>query len=100
MNVGEAKNVPSNAKICKNGMDKTENYAISYVNGTLKVTPRDIADAQIDMKQTEYVYNESAHNPKPIVMINGKELLNGTDFELSYANNVNCGTATVTINGK
>ena len=42
----------------QNGMDKTENYAISYVNGTLKVTPRDIADAQIDMKQTEYVYNE------------------------------------------
>ena len=74
MNVGEAKNVPSNAKICKNGMDKTENYAISYVNGTLKVTPRDIADAQIDMKQTEYVYNESAHNPKPSVMINGKEV--------------------------
>lgn len=99
-NAGNTENVPHNAKICGNGTDKTKNYAISYANGTLKVTPRDIADAQIDMKQTEYVYNESAHNPKPIVMINGKELLNGTDFELSYANNVNCGTATVTINGK
>lgn len=99
-NAGETENVPSNAKIRKNGMDKTGNYAISYVNGTLKVTPRDIADAQIDMKQTEYVYDESAHNPKPIVMINGKELLKGMDFELSYANNVNRGTAMVTISGK
>lgn len=99
-NVGNAENVPHNAKICGNGTDKTKNYAISYANGTLKVTPRDIADAQIDMKQTEYVYDESAHNPKPIVMINGKELLKGTDFELSYANNVNRGTATVTITGK
>lgn len=97
---GEMSNVPSGAKISRNDTDKTGNYAITYVNGTLKVTPRDIADAQIDMKQTEYVYNESAHNPKPIVMINGKELLKGTDFELSYANNVNCGTATVTISGK
>lgn len=97
---GEMSNVPSGAKISRNDTDKTGNYAITYVNGALKVTPRDIADAQIDMKQTEYVYNESAHNPKPIVMINGKELLNGTDFELSYANNVNCGTATVTISGK
>lgn len=96
----EMSNVPSDAKISRNDTDRTENYAITYVNGTLKVTPRDIADAQIDMKQTEYVYDESAHNPKPIVMINGKELLNGTDFELSYANNVNRGTATVTISGK
>mgnify|MGYP000273150219 FL=1 len=57
---GEMSNVPSGAKISRNDTDKTGNYAITYVNGTLKVTPRDIADAQIDMKQTEYVYNESA----------------------------------------
>lgn len=99
-NAGETENAPSNAKIRKNGMDKTGNYAISYVNGTLKVTPRDIADAQIDMKQTEYVYDGVEHNPKPIIAIDNKTLKINVDYELSYTNNRDCGAGTVTISGK
>ena len=86
-NAGNAENVPHNAKICGNGTDKTKNYAISYANGTLKVTPRDIADAQIDMKQTEYVYDGVEHNPKPIIAIDNKTLKINVDYELSYTNN-------------
>ena len=99
-NAGNAENVPHNAKICGNGTDKTKNYAISYVNGTLKVTPRDIADAQIDMKQTEYVYDGVEHNPKPIIAIDNKTLKINVDYELSYTNNRDCGAGTVTITGK
>lgn len=99
-NAGNAENVPHNAKICGNGTDKTKNYAISYANGTLKVTPRDIADAQIDMKQTEYVYDGVEHNPKPIIAIDNKTLKINVDYELSYANNRDCGAGTVTITGK
>ena len=99
-NAGNAENVPHNAKICGNGTDKTKNYAISYANGTLKVTPRDIADAQIDMKQTEYVYGGVEHNPKPIIEIDNKTLKINVDYELSYTNNRDCGAGTVTIAGK
>ena len=99
-NAGNAENVPHNAKICGNGTDKTKNYAISYANGTLKVTPRDIADAQIDMKQTEYVYDGVDHNPKPIIAIDNKTLKINADYELSYTNNRDCGAGTVTITGK
>lgn len=99
-NAGNAENVPHNAKICGNGTDKTKNYAISYANGTLKVTPRDIADAQIDMKQTEYVYGGVEHNPKPIIEIDNKTLKINVDYELSYTNNRDCGAGTVTITGK
>ncbi len=99
-NAGNAENVPHNAKICGNGTDKTKNYAISYANGTLKVTPRDIADAQIDMKQTEYVYDGVEHNPKPIIAIDNKTLKINVDYELSYTNNRDCGVGTVTITGK
>lgn len=99
-NAGNAENVPHNAKICGNGADKTKNYAISYANGTLKVTPRDIADAQIDMKQTEYVYGGVEHNPKPIIAIDNKTLKINVDYELSYTNNRDCGAGTVTITGK
>ena len=97
---GEMSNVPSDAEISRNDTDKTENYAITYVNGTLKVTPRDIADAQIDMKQTEYVYAGVEHNPKPIVAIDNKTLEIDVDYELYYTNNRDCGTGTVTISGK
>ena len=96
----EMPNVPSDAKISRNDTDKTENYAITYVNGTLKVTPRDIADAQIDMKQTEYVYDGVEHNPKPIIAIDNKTLKINVDYELSYTNNRDCGAGTVTITGK
>ena len=99
-NAGNAENVPHNAKICGNGTDKTKNYAISYANGTLKVTPRDIADAQIDMKQTEYVYGGVEHNPKPIIEIDNKTLKINVDYELSYTNNRDCGAGTVTVTGK
>lgn len=99
-NAGNAENVPHNAKICGNGTDKTKNYAISYANGTLKVTPRDIADAQIDMKQTEYVYDGVEHNPKPIIAIDNKTLKINVDYELSYTNNRDCGAGTVTITGE
>ncbi len=99
-NAGEVPNVPSNAKISRNDADKTKNYEITYANGTLKVTPRNIADAQIELRQSSFVYSEIEHNPKPIVGIDDKILENGVDYELSYTDNVNCGTATVTITGK
>ena len=97
-NAGNAENVPHNAKICGNDTDKTKNYAISYANGTLKVTPRDIADAQIDMKQT--VYGGVEHNPKPIIEIDNRTLKINVDYELSYTNNRDCGAGTVIITGK
>jgi hypothetical protein len=40
--VGSSDNVPSNAAIMDNGTDVTANYDITYVNGTLTVTAREI----------------------------------------------------------
>ena len=44
-----------------------------------------------------YVYNGSAYTPKPTVTLGDMTLREGTDYTLSYANNVNAGTATVTL---
>ena len=41
-----------------------------------------------------------AVTPKPVVKFDGKTLVEGTDYTLSYKNNVKAGTATVTITGK
>lgn len=37
--------------------------------------------------------------PDPVVIVNGTVLRNGTDYTLTFANNVNMGTATVTVTG-
>ncbi len=45
-------------------------------------------------------YTGKAVRPTPKVTLNGKELTKGTDFTLTYKNNVKAGTATVTVTGK
>lgn len=45
-------------------------------------------------------YTGVAIKPNITVSYNGKTLVNGTDYSLSYSNNLNVGTATITITGK
>ncbi|MBR3318084.1 MAG: hypothetical protein IKG21_09750, partial [Atopobiaceae bacterium] len=48
----------------------------------------------------KWVYNGKAKRPSPTVKVGGRTLQKGTDYTVSYKNNVNVGTATVTITGK
>ena len=45
-------------------------------------------------------YDGTAHEPTPNVKYSGTNLTLNTDYTLSYTNNVNAGTATVTVTGK
>ena len=47
-----------------------------------------------------YAYTGRAIEPKPTVKYNGKKLTLNTDYTLSYSNNTDPGTATLTITGK
>lgn len=62
------------------------------------ITPVDVAGATIDDIPSAD-YTGSAIAPEPGVTINGKTLVKGTDYTLSYADNVNAGTASVTVTG-
>ncbi len=63
------------------------------------VISRDIAGADISISHSEYVYTGGAIRPEVIVVFEGKNLVLGTDFEVTYENNVNVGTATITVTG-
>ena len=70
------------------------------VTASCEVTvAEDISGAQITNLQN-YVYDGSAKKSEPTVTLNGKTLSSGSDYTLSYANNINAGTATVTVTGK
>ena len=62
-------------------------------------TEVDINDAEVSgLKDTKYT--GKAITQKPTVTLNGETLVEGEDYEVSYKNNKNVGTATVTITGK
>ena len=48
---------------------------------------------------SDVTYNGKAYKPAPVVTLDGKALVAGTDFAVSYANNTNAGKATVKIVG-
>ena len=59
-----------------------------------------ISDCTISLANTSYTYTGSAIEPAVTVKDGSKVLTKGTDYTVTYSNNVNVGTATVTITGK
>ncbi len=60
-------------------------------------SPKDLSAATVTV--SDQIYNGSAHEPAPTVTLDGTTLVAGTDYTVSYGNNVNAGTATVTVTG-
>ena len=72
----------------------TELYAVwDYKN---KISIKKAKAAAIEDK----TYTGKAIKPAPVVKYNGKKLVKGTDYTVTYADNKNIGKATVTIKGK
>ena len=79
-------------------------YVIAYNNYFL-ITPETItfpvslANAGVKLSKSSYIYTGKAKKPAATVTLNGKTLAAGTDYKVSYASNVNVGTAKVTVTG-
>ncbi|MCC8044920.1 MAG: CAP domain-containing protein, partial [Clostridiales bacterium] len=101
-----------------NGTDYTLSYSNNINAGTATVTisgvgnytgsveqsftidPAAISDAAVAVASGDYVYNGTAQKPSVTVMTDSASLTEGTDYTVtSYDNNVNAGTATVTVTG-
>ncbi|MBU5480814.1 RICIN domain-containing protein [Blautia sp. MSJ-19] len=61
--------------------------------------PLDLSRATVQISNDQYVYNGKAQTPGVSVKREMIELVKDVDFKVSYSNNVNVGTATVTITG-
>ena len=89
------KTTPSNAT----GTYTQEDITVSYVYAA-DTAVRDLADCIIELEYTVTTYTGSACTPSVTVKDQDIALKAGIDYEVSYNNNVNVGTATVTISGK
>lgn len=64
-----------------------------------KSVKKEISSCSITVNANSPVYNQFAHEPE-VTVRQGKYILqNGTDYYVTYENNVNAGKATVTITG-
>lgn len=67
---------------------------------TFKITAASIAKAKVTGLKATMKYTGSAVRQSVKVTLGGKTLKNGTDYKISYKNNVNKGTAQLIIKGK
>lgn len=80
------------------------NLVPAYDSGTLKITEPDselidISDATIGGLESCYERTGSAITPAITVTLDGTVLVKDVDYTVEYANNVETGTATVTVTG-
>lgn len=71
---------------------KTTNFTIVSSSATL------FNNLAVSSSSSSMTYTGSALTPSPIVSNNGVILTQGVDYTVSYSNNINVGTAIITIN--
>ncbi|MBQ9028544.1 MAG: Ig-like domain-containing protein [Lachnospiraceae bacterium] len=75
----------------------------SAIDGAVKASAdfivKSIEDCDIELEQTTYTYDGDPKKPAVTASYKGTALKEGTDYTVSYDNNVDAGTAVVTITG-
>ena len=69
------------------------------ITKNFNIVARDISDTTIGSIPNQ-TYTGNSISALPVITYNGATLTKGTDYTLTYSNNVNVGTETVTITGK
>lgn len=66
----------------------------------VQVLPREILQEQVSLNEYDVIYNGQEQKPQVIVNVSGKALVEEQDYTLVYTNNINVGTALVSVTGK
>lgn len=80
-----------------------EDYWVEAYNdaiGYARIGRAGVNEANISLSNTTYAYDGTAKTPSVTLVYNGVRYTKGNDYTVSYSNNVEPGTATVTITGK
>ncbi len=75
-----------------------KNYYITFVGGTFTINAKTV-DAIVTVNGAPFFYNGSEQKPE-IVVKGGNTVIPANEYEISYSNNTNAGTATVIVTDK
>lgn len=92
--------ITPSAVVIKNGTeDRTANYNVTYVAGTLTITEESLTGAAVTVAvpAAGYTYDKTAKEPGVTVVLDGTTLVKGTDYTVTYNNNINAGTDTAEV---
>ena len=67
---------------------------------TFDILPGQMKDCTVSLSPTSFIYDGKAKEPSVTVTFGEETLVEGTDYDVIYENNVTIGKATVTITGK
>ena len=70
------------------------------ISKTFTIGMKNIDTCTMTLSATSFTYTGSAIQPTVTIKNGSTTLVNGTDYTLSYSNNIKAGTATVTASGK
>lgn len=76
----------------------SDSYYFGSVTGTFNIS-NTAGGMEITGYASSYTYTGNAISPDVVVMMNGRVLNRGTDYVVSYRNNVNVGMASMTVTG-
>ncbi|MBE6555028.1 MAG: hypothetical protein E7663_02170 [Ruminococcaceae bacterium] len=82
------------------GTLSADNYTISFVGADFTIQVKEVTNPTVTLDQTSYQYDGNVKEPKVTsIVVDGRTLTAGTDYTISYENNVYVGEkATVVIN--
>ena len=87
------------AKASKNYNEASKKVTVTVTEKSIPVTQK-LSACKVTLAKTSYTYDGKAKKPAVTVKDGGTTLTNGKDYEVAYANNINAGTARVTVTGK
>ena len=97
----EAKYVRLYGEQTRGGTGDTPNKFMSCAELRVRMakTTTDLSSATVTVEPAVWHYTGEAITPDPLVTLDGNTLRKGVDYTVSYSNNTNVGTATVTVTG-
>lgn len=77
----------------------TDILTLASANYTPPTALPSLGDAEVTLDPTSDTYDGTEHKPSVTVKLNEETLTEDTDYTVSYSDNTNAGTATVTVTG-
>ena len=80
------------------GVEDQGNYTVSFEDGTFTIEPAviDNSNVSIVIESGTFTYDGTEKKPRVMVFIDGVRI-NASEYSVEYSNNVNAGTATITL---
>lgn len=78
---------------------ETENYNAASAGTTITIEPKKVENPEITVTPDSYEYDGKEKKPT-VTVKDGETIIPSTEYTVSYSDNKNVGTATVTISNK